>query len=102
MQLGMIGLGRMFAKMTTRLLRSGHSMVVFDRNPAAVATSVSEGASGADSLEALVQQLSAPRAVWVMVPSGEPTEATVLALAAPLSAMRTHFGGHAIATEPTT
>jgi 6-phosphogluconate dehydrogenase len=85
MQLGMIGLGRMGANMTTRLLRGGHPVVVFDRNPAAVATSVGDGATGADSLEALVQQLSAPRAVWVMVPSGDATEATVLALAALLS-----------------
>jgi 6-phosphogluconate dehydrogenase len=85
MQLGMIGLGRMGANMTTRLQRGGHSVVVYDRNPEAVATAAKDGATGAESVAALVQQLSAPRAVWVMVPSGDATEATVMALAAALS-----------------
>ena len=85
MQLGMVGLGRMGANMTTRLLRGGHSVVVFDQNPQAVATASADGAQGAASLADLVAQLAAPRAVWVMVPSGEPTEASIAALAGLLS-----------------
>lgn len=81
MQLGMVGLGRMGANMTTRLIRGGHVVVAYDQNPAAVATAVAGGASGAGALAELVSQLAAPRAVWVMVPSGAPTEATVTALA---------------------
>src|ERR1700681_1670785 len=77
MQLGMIGLGRMAANMTTRLLRGGHSVVVFDRNLDAVKTSAAEGATGATSLADLVGKLGAPRAVWIMVPSGKPTDETV-------------------------
>jgi 6-phosphogluconate dehydrogenase len=93
MQLGMVGLGRMGANMTTRLLRGGHTVVVFDQNPKAVSTATADGAIGAGSLEALVAQLQAPRAVWVMVPSGEPTEATVTALGALLSAGDTIIDG---------
>lgn len=81
MQLGMVGLGKMGANMTTRLVRGGHQVIAFDRSPDAVKASVANGASGATSLEDLVKQLSAPRAVWVMVPAGDPTEGTVRALA---------------------
>jgi 6-phosphogluconate dehydrogenase len=81
MQLGMVGLGKMGANMTTRLVRGGHQVIAFDRSPDAVKGSVANGASGATSLEDLVKQLSAPRAVWVMVPAGDPTESTVRALA---------------------
>ncbi len=70
MQLGMIGLGRMGANMVRRLMRDGHGCVVFDPNPESVATLVAEGATGAGSVEELVQQLAAPRAVWLMVPAG--------------------------------
>jgi 6-phosphogluconate dehydrogenase len=77
----MVGLGRMGANMTTRLIRGGHRVTVFDRDPKAVAASVAGGATGATSLEDLVARLAAPRAVWVMVPSGDPTEATVQGLA---------------------
>ena len=77
MQLGMIGLGRMGANMTTRLLKGGHNVVVFDRNPEAVARSASEGAVGSASLAELASKLSAPRAVWIMVPSGKPTDDTI-------------------------
>jgi 6-phosphogluconate dehydrogenase len=93
MQLGMVGLGRMGANMTTRLLRGGHTVAVFDQNAKAVSTAAADGAIGAGSLEALVAQLQAPRAVWVMVPSGEPTEATVTALGALLSAGDTIIDG---------
>jgi 6-phosphogluconate dehydrogenase len=82
MQIGMVGLGKMGANMTTRLLRGGHQVVAFDRDPAAVARSAEGGAAAADSLDALVGQLAAPRAVWVMVPAGAPTDQTVDALMA--------------------
>jgi 6-phosphogluconate dehydrogenase len=85
MQIGMIGLGKMGGNMTTRLLAGGHEVVVHDLNPDAVAQAVRGGARGAATLEQLVASLAAPRAVWVMVPSGDPTEATVTALAAQLS-----------------
>ena len=77
MQLGMIGLGRMGANMTTRLIRGGHTMVAYDRDPAAVERSVGDGATGASSLRDLVSKLSAPRAVWIMVPAGDPTDSTI-------------------------
>ena len=70
MQLGMIGLGRMGANLVRRLERAGHQCVVFDRNQAIVQQLAGEGAVGAASLEELVAKLSAPRAVWVMVPAG--------------------------------
>lgn len=85
MQLGMVGLGRMGANMSTRLAQGGHAMVVYDQNPAAATALVALGATAASSLEALVSTLQAPRSVWVMVPSGEPTDATILALSALLS-----------------
>jgi 6-phosphogluconate dehydrogenase len=93
MQLGMVGLGRMGANMTTRLLRGGHSVAVFDQNATAVSTAAADGALASDSLAALVTQLQSPRAVWVMVPSGEPTEATIAALAELLSAGDTIIDG---------
>jgi 6-phosphogluconate dehydrogenase len=70
MQLGMIGLGRMGGNMVRRLLRSGHQCVVYDRDPAKVASLVSIGAIGASSPAELVNKLTAPRAVWLMVPAG--------------------------------
>ncbi|MSR84789.1 MAG: decarboxylating 6-phosphogluconate dehydrogenase [Candidatus Latescibacteria bacterium] len=81
MQLGMIGLGRMGGNMTTRLLQGGHQLVAFDPNPEAVKTAAASGARPATSIEDLVGQLQAPRAVWVMVPSGDATEKTVQTLA---------------------
>src|SRR5689334_1317235 len=81
MQLGMIGLGRMGANMARRLMRNGHTCVVYDRSADAVKQLASEGAKGADSLTALIAGLAKPRAVWVMVPSGGPTESTVNELA---------------------
>ena len=93
MQLGMVGLGRMGANMTTRLLRGGHSVAVFDQNAAAVSAAAADGALASDSLAALVTQLQSPRAVWVMVPSGEPTEATISALVELLSAGDTIIDG---------
>jgi 6-phosphogluconate dehydrogenase len=76
-ELGMIGLGRMGGNMVQRLLRGGHSVVTYDRDSEAVAASQSQGAVGASSLEELVERLPQPRAVWVMVPAGQPTEDTI-------------------------
>src|SRR5579875_1404694 len=82
MQLGLVGLGRMGANMVRRLQqKGGHHCTVFDLNAENVKKLVSEGAGGASSLEDLVHKLSKPRAVWVMVPAGKPTETTVQALA---------------------
>jgi len=81
MQLGMIGLGRMGGNMVRRLMRNGHDCVVFDLDPSNVSTLAKEGASGAGTLDAFVQALTPPRAAWVMVPAGQPTEQTVEALA---------------------
>jgi 6-phosphogluconate dehydrogenase len=69
MQLGMIGLGRMGANMVRRLIRNGHSCVVFDRSPQAVGDLVKERAAGAESLVDLVKKLEKPRSVWLMVPA---------------------------------
>jgi 6-phosphogluconate dehydrogenase len=82
MQLGLVGLGRMGANMVRRLQKGGHTCIVFDLNPENVQKLVAEGAKGANSLENLVKQLTKPRAVWVMVPAGKATEATVQTLAA--------------------
>src|SRR5215216_2880718 len=81
MQLGMIGLGKMGANMTRRLLSGEHDLMVFDRNPEAVAAAKAYGVVGTESPEDLAGKLTAPRAVWVMVPSGEPTEQTIAHLA---------------------
>ncbi len=77
MELGMIGLGKMGAFMTERLVRGGHRVIGFDRDPAAVKRVVDKGAGGIDSLEKLVGQLKAPRAIWLMVPSGAPVDQTI-------------------------
>jgi 6-phosphogluconate dehydrogenase len=81
MQLGMIGLGRMGGNMVRRLMKAGHECVVYDRDPKNVEKLAAEGATGATSLQDLVAKLREPRAAWVMVPSGPPTEETVLELA---------------------
>jgi len=80
MQLGMIGLGRMGANMVRRLQRGGHQCVVFDHNPHNIEQLVAEGATGANSLQEMAAKLTAPRAAWVMVPAGEPTQSTVTEL----------------------
>ena len=77
MQLGMIGLGRMGGNIVRRLLRGGHSCVVFDTNAASVAQLAQDGAIGSQDMAHLVAQMPAPRAVWVMLPAGPITEATV-------------------------
>ena len=85
MQLGMVGLGRMGANIVRRVMRDGHSAVVFDRDPRAVADLVGEGATGADSLADLVRLMTGPRNIWVMVPAGSITEAVVDELSGLLS-----------------
>ena len=80
MQLGMIGLGRMGGNIVRRLLRDGHTAVVFDQNPAALAALVEAGAVGASSLEDLVSKLEVPRTAWVMLPAGAITEEAVKTL----------------------
>jgi 6-phosphogluconate dehydrogenase len=77
MQLGMIGLGRMGANIVRRLTRAGHACVVYDRDPKPGEALAKEGATAASSLEDLVGKLAAPRAVWVMLPAGGPTEGTI-------------------------
>lgn len=81
MQLGMIGLGRMGGNIVRRLLRAGHDCVVFDLDPAAREALAAEGARPAADLPSLVAALAPPRAVWVMLPAGAPTEAALLDLA---------------------
>ncbi len=86
MDIGMVGLGKMGANMTERLLRGGHRVVAHDRSPEAIARSVEDGADGAESLEQLVAALDAPRVVWLMIPAGDPVDQTIGALTPLLSA----------------
>ena len=85
MEIAMIGLGKMGANMTTRLLQDGHRVVAFDLNEPAILAAEKGGAEGARTLEEVVSSLETPRAVWVMVPAGAPTESTVTTLAELLS-----------------
>jgi 6-phosphogluconate dehydrogenase len=85
MDIAMIGLGKMGANMTTRLLGKGHRVVAFDLKEEAVRAAEAGGAIGARTLDEVVGKLSAPRAVWVMVPAGKPTDDTIAALAGRLS-----------------
>jgi 6-phosphogluconate dehydrogenase len=81
MQLGLIGLGRMGGNMARRLTAGGHAVVAWDRSAEAVTALAAQGVTGASSLDDLVAKLAAPRAIWIMVPAGDPTEQTVAALA---------------------
>ena len=81
MELGMVGLGRMGSNLVRRLMADGHRCVVYDVSPDAVTAVVGEGAAGASTIPELVAALQPPRAVWVMVPAGEPTEEVVRQLA---------------------
>lgn len=85
MELGMIGLGKMGANMTNRLLKGGHQMVVYNRTFSAVKKAEKDGAVGSTSLEDLVDKMTAPRAIWIMVPAGDPTETVVNSLVSLLS-----------------
>ena len=77
MKIGMIGLGRMGANMSLRIMQHGHEVVAWDRNEESVKGVTSEGAQGVSSLEDLIHALEPPRHVWLMLPSGDPTEATI-------------------------
>lgn len=77
MQIGIIGLGRMGANMGRRLMRGGHSVVVYDLNQESVAKMVKEGAGGAANFVELAKKLEKPRAIWLMVPAGPATEGTI-------------------------
>ncbi len=77
MRIGFVGLGRMGANMVRRLVRDGHQVVAFNRTPEKTREIMTEGAEGAFTLAELVAKLPAPRAVWVMVPAGDATEAMI-------------------------
>ena len=85
MNIAIIGLGKMGANMTTRLLRGGHHVVAYDLNESAIQSAEVAGAEGARSLDEVASKLPTPRAVWVMVPAGDPTEDTINALIEHLS-----------------
>jgi len=120
MELGMIGLGRMGANMAERLVLGGHRVIGYDRSAEAVQRVVDQGAAGAHSLAEFVKQLSLPRAIWLMVPSGDqeaiernvPAPVLMLSLfarfasrpessfsAKVIAALRNEFGGHAVKKE---
>jgi 6-phosphogluconate dehydrogenase len=80
MRIGFVGLGRMGANMVRRLVRDGHEVVAYNRTPEKTREIMGEGADGAFSLDELVAKLPAPRAVWVMVPAGDATEAMIAEL----------------------
>src|SRR5262245_1245121 len=84
MQIGMVGLGRMGSNMARRLMRQKHDVVVHDRSLDAIQTLSKEGFKGADTLKDLAAKLEPPRAVWLMVPAGQPTEETI-------EGLRPHF-----------
>ncbi|MCI4323513.1 MAG: decarboxylating 6-phosphogluconate dehydrogenase [Thermoplasmata archaeon] len=77
MELGMIGLGKMGANMTVRLVKGGHRVVGYARTKSVVDAVVAQGAAGASSLADLVRQLPAPRIIWLMIPSGAPVDQTL-------------------------
>jgi 6-phosphogluconate dehydrogenase len=80
MELGIIGLGKMGFNMAERLRLAGHKVVGFDFNKEATAKLTATGSLGVDSLEDLVKNLAAPRAIWIMVPSGDPVDQTIAKL----------------------
>ena len=86
MELGMIGLGRMGGNMTQRLLKGGHRVVAYDPDEGARRAAQNAGADSAASIAEVAGMLAAPRAVWVMVPAGDVTDATINELADALSA----------------
>jgi 6-phosphogluconate dehydrogenase len=93
MQIGVMGLGRMGANITRRLMRRGHGCVVYDRDPVPGRVLVAEGAAAANSPTELVKALRAPRVVWVMLPAGATTEAAVGELAGLLTGGDTIIDG---------
>jgi len=85
MRLAMIGLGRMGGNMSERLLKGGHEVVAFDRSPDVTQKYVSQGATGAATLNDVVAKLKAPRVIWIMVPAGKPVDETIAQLLPGLS-----------------
>src|SRR5438105_7768239 len=86
MRIGVIGLGRMGGNIARRLMQHGHEAIVFDRDAKSIAALAAEGARGAKDLPALVRALEGPRALWLMLPAGAPTESTIDDLARMLEA----------------
>jgi 6-phosphogluconate dehydrogenase len=86
MRIGMVGLGKMGANMSRRLMQAGHEVVVTDLNADTVASMAEEGALSSEDINDLVKKLETPRVVWVMVPAGDPTEKTLDGLKILLSA----------------
>jgi 6-phosphogluconate dehydrogenase len=80
MELGMVGLGKMGGFMTERLIRGGHRVIGFDHDPAVVQKLAEKGAVSANSLDNIISQLKPPRAIWLMVPAGDPVDQTIAAL----------------------
>ncbi len=93
MEIGMVGLGKMGGNMARRLLQAGHSVVVHDRKETSTTALAREGAVAAISMEELAEKLSQPRAVWVMVPAGNPTEEMLNRLSVVLAAGDTIIDG---------
>jgi 6-phosphogluconate dehydrogenase len=93
MQIGFVGLGRMGANMVRRLLRDGHEVVAYNRTPEKTKEIAGEGAVAAFSIAELVSKLTAPRAVWIMVPAGDATEAQIAELLEHLEAGDTIVDG---------
>jgi 6-phosphogluconate dehydrogenase len=93
MKIGMVGLGRMGSNMAHRLMQGGHQCVVFDLNSESVSKLAAQGAAAAASLVDLAQKLEKPRAIWIMLPAGDPTEQTVNALAGHLESGDTLIDG---------
>jgi len=85
MELGMVGLGRMGANMSERLVRGGHRVVGYDPSPDAARRAAEKGVGTADSLASLAAQLKPPRILWLMVPAGDPVDQTIQALLPHLS-----------------
>ena len=93
MELGMVGLGKMGGFMTERLVRGGHRVIGFDRDPAVVQKLAEKGAGSANSLDNIISQLKPPRAIWLMVPAGDPVDQTIAALVPHLSSGDTIIDG---------
>jgi 6-phosphogluconate dehydrogenase len=85
MRIAMLGLGKMGANMATRLLKGGHQVVVYDINETAIQALEAVGAEGARTLDEIAGKLDSPRSVWLMLPSGDVTEQTIIDLAEVLS-----------------
>src|SRR5262245_19423463 len=93
MQIGMIGLGRMGANIVRRLLRAGHSCVIYDRDPQPGIALAAEGAAARPGLAELVEALTVPRVVWIMLPAGAATETAITELSGLLAAGDTIIDG---------